>query len=231
MVAGAADVIEDVRRDQHAHPEVVRHAADHLEHLAALDRIEAVRRLVEDDQFGRVHERLCELDALAHTERERADHARALFFQPHGKEHLRGATDGIGAREATQLGEMPHKIGGRQLGGEALVLGGVADATANAIAGGARVLAEYVDLAGIKADESEDRLHQGRLTGAVATKQPGGRRVDADRHVVKGDDLAVGASSAVHLNRGACRHAHSVRGAGGGCRPAGRQPPAEPAKS
>ena len=66
-IARASNVIEDVRRDQHADVEVTRHSADDVEHLGALRRVEAVGGLVENNQLGCVDECLGDLDALAHA--------------------------------------------------------------------------------------------------------------------------------------------------------------------
>ena len=109
-VARALDVLEHVRREQHADAEVARQPPDEQQHLVAARRVEAVRRLVEHDQLGRVHERLRELHALLHARRERADQARALLLEPDLEEHLGGAQHGVRARQPAQLGEVHDEV-------------------------------------------------------------------------------------------------------------------------
>ena len=62
--------------------------ADEREHLVAAGRIEAVGRLVEEQQPRVVDERLGELDPLLHAGRVAADRAVALLVQPDVAEDL-----------------------------------------------------------------------------------------------------------------------------------------------
>ena len=59
----------------------VADAGDEAEHLVAAGGIEPVRRLVEEDEFGVVDERLRELDALLHARRIAADGAVTLLVE------------------------------------------------------------------------------------------------------------------------------------------------------
>ena len=179
-VAGALDVLEHVRREQHADAEVAREPAHELEHLVAALRVEAVRGLVEHDQLGRVHERLRELDALAHAGRERPDQAQALLLEADLEEHLARAQHGDAARQSAQLAEVHHEVARRHPAGQALVLGHVADAPPQLEAARGGVDAEQPRRAGVGLDEPEQRPHQRRLAGAVGAEQ-------ADRVVVELD--------------------------------------------
>ena len=127
-VARALDVLEHVRREQHANAEIAREAPHELEHLVASLRVEAVRRLVEHHELGRVHERLGQLDALAHAGRERPDQAHALLLEADLEQHLARAQHGDAPRQAAQLAEVDDEIARRHPARQALVLGHVADA-------------------------------------------------------------------------------------------------------
>ncbi len=208
-IARDSNVIEDVRRDQHADVEVARHATDDVEHFGTLRGIEAIGRLIENNQVGRVDESLCQFDALAHSERETTDHPRALLLKTDREKYFRRSPDCVGARESTQLCEMPAEIGGRQFGGQALMFGGIANAPPHLFAVVASIVPEDVDLAGVQAHEPKDRLHQRRLASAVLAQQSGGRRADGQRHVVERLDAAIPATRASNFDR--CRLLHGLR--------------------
>ena len=208
-IAGAANVIEDVRGDQYADVEVARDAADDVEHLGALRGVEAIGGLIENNQLGCVDERLCQLDALAHAQRKTTDHARALLLKADREKYLRRSPDCVGAREPTQLCEMSAEIGGCQFGRQALMFGGIANAPPHLFAVAASIVPEYVDLAGVQVHEPKDRLHQRRLASTVLAKQSGGGCVDGQRHVVERLDAAIPATRASNFDR--CRLLHGLR--------------------
>ena len=210
-VTGAPDVIEDVRGDQDPHAKVVRDASDDVEHLGALGRVQTVGWLVEDDQLRRVDERLSELNALTHAQRERADHARALLLEADGEEHLGGTADRVGPRQATQLSKVADEVGGGQLGRQALVLWRVADPTADLVALGRGIVSEHAHRAGVKRHEAEDRFHQRRLACPVLAEQSGGGSLDADRHVGKCRDGPIALARTTHLDRRLDSHRERVR--------------------
>ena len=118
--------------------ELAGEAAHQAEHLLAAGRVEAVRRLVEHHQLGRVDERLGQLGALLHAGREGADQARALLLEADLEEHLRRPQHGGAARQAAQLGHVHHQVARRHLERQAVALGHVAEAAADLAAGGAR---------------------------------------------------------------------------------------------
>ena len=70
-VADALDVGEDVRGEEDGGAAGERR--DHLEHLAAPDRVERAGRLVEQQQARRVDQRLGDAEALLHAARVAAD--------------------------------------------------------------------------------------------------------------------------------------------------------------
>ena len=98
-VADPLDLLEQVRREQHVDPELGAAATDQLEHLVALDGIEAVGRLVEQHELRIVGDRLGELDALALAGRHRADRTEALLAEPDRPERAAGAVGGVAVGE------------------------------------------------------------------------------------------------------------------------------------
>ena len=74
------------------------------EHLVAAGRVEAVGRLVEQQQPRVVDERLGELDPLLHAGRVAADRAVALLVQPDVAQHLGRPLAGRRARAARTSG-------------------------------------------------------------------------------------------------------------------------------
>ena len=75
-------------------PELGAGPPDEREHLVAAGRVEAVGRLVEQQQPRVVDERLGELDPLLHAGRVAADRAVALLVQPDVAEDLGGPLAG-----------------------------------------------------------------------------------------------------------------------------------------
>ena len=84
---------------------------DEVEHLVAAGGVEAVRRLVEQDDAGVVDERLSELDALLHARRIAADLAVALLEKADVAKGLRRALAGGGAREAADARHVGDELG------------------------------------------------------------------------------------------------------------------------
>ena len=126
MVADPLDLAEEVRRDDDGDPELGAGPVDELEHLVAAGRVEAVRRLVEQEQTWVVDERLGELDPLLHAGRVAADRAVALLVQPDVAEDLGGPLAGGRPRQPGDQGQVRDEVGGGRVGRKAIVLGHVA---------------------------------------------------------------------------------------------------------
>ena len=104
---------------------------DEREHLVAPGRIEAVRRLVEEQQARVVDERLGELDPLLHAGRVAADRAVALLVQADVAEDLGGPFAGRAAGQPGHPGHVADEVRRGQVGRQAVVLGHVADELAD----------------------------------------------------------------------------------------------------
>ena len=87
-VAHALDLAEQVAGDDDGDPELGAGPPDQGEHLVAAGRVEAVGRLVEQQQPRVVDERLGQLDPLLHAGRVAADRPVALLVQADVAQHL-----------------------------------------------------------------------------------------------------------------------------------------------
>ena len=141
VVADPLDLAEQVRGDDDRDPELGAGPPHEREHLVASARVEAVGRLVEEEQPRIVDERLGELHPLLHAGRVPADRPVALLEQPDVAQDLGGPLASGRRREAGHLGEVGDELGRRVVGRQGVVLGHVADelADAGALAGGVEV--------------------------------------------------------------------------------------------
>ena len=179
-----------MRRHDDRDPELRRKAPHQCQHLLPPGRVEAVRRLVEDDEGRRVHDRLRQIGALAHPHRERADEPGAFLLQADLEEHLRRPQDGDPMRQPPQLAHVDDEVARRHAHRQAHVLGHVTQAAADlaGLVGG--VHAEHPDAAGVGLHEPEHRLHEGRFPRTVCAEQAQRRTGHRRRHVVERRHLA-----------------------------------------
>ena len=171
------DLVQDVARDDDALAGAAP-VLDHADRLAARDRIHAGQRLVEDQQLRIVHERLRQLDALAHAlavgadllvggvdQVDRLERARAAVARPPARRRRSAApapspTRGRSSARRTRPARDRTRSGSRgagccQIGSPSTVI----------------VALARLELTG-------DQLHERRLAGAVRAEQAG----DARRH-------------------------------------------------
>src|SRR5271163_2788503 len=67
FVAGLVNVSQQMRRDQQMDASFLTNLFDQLNHALTRNRVETVRRFVENEQLGTVCERLGQLDELLHS--------------------------------------------------------------------------------------------------------------------------------------------------------------------
>ena len=127
VVADPLHVVEDVRGEHHQDAELPVDAADQVEHLLPAERIEPVRRLVEEDQLGIVHDRLGELHPLFHAGRESFDQPVALFVETDLVEHVGRSLPRGAPRQPAHLRHVGDEIGGGGVVGQGVRLRHVAD--------------------------------------------------------------------------------------------------------
>lgn len=191
VVAGPLQLAEQVGGDQDRDAEVGVDAADQAQHLVAADRVEAVGGLVEEHQLRVVDQRLGELDALLHAGGVAADGAVALLVQPHVAQGVRGALTGGGRREPGHARHVHDELGGRDVGGQAVVFGHVADALADRAAMGGYVESEHGGGALGGGGESQQNLDQRGLAGSVGAHEPGNSGSDVQGEPVEGGHSGV----------------------------------------
>jgi hypothetical protein len=195
--------VEDVRRDEHG-AALLAEVVDQLDDLAAPRRVEAVQRLVEEQDARLVGERLCELDALAHALREAAHAPLGDVEQPDPVER--------GLRRRVRIGDAPqarhrhdHLARGEERP-EGVAVGDDPDLAEDRRVA-ADVTAEQPHLAAARRGEARAELERRRLAGAVVAEQARHAGAERERDVRDGHPVAVPLRDAVELERRHVAHA------------------------
>ena len=167
--------LQDMRRDHHGR--VLRKTPDQRPHMADLGRVEAVGRLVEDDDLRPVQDRLCDADALPVAARERGDRIGGFLAKLGGGDRLAQPRRPRLHRNAAQLGRVVEEVDNSHLGVKRAILRQIADPLLRL--GAVRLDVMTIDGhgAGGRLEKASQDLHDRRLAGAVMAEQP--------------DDLAV----------------------------------------
>ena len=103
VIADPLDLAEQVRGDHDRDAEVGADPVDQRQHRVAADRVQAVGRLVEQDQPRVVDEGLGQLHALLHAGGEAADLPVALLVQTDVAQRVRGVFRRGGRRQAADI--------------------------------------------------------------------------------------------------------------------------------
>ena len=127
LVAAFLDVAEQMRRQQNACPSAVADLANKRDHPATRRRIEAVGRLVEDDKFRPVHDRLCEFGELLHPERVTVDRPVAGFAEADEKESFVCTFESVISGNARELRHQTHEVNARHFRDERVALRHIPD--------------------------------------------------------------------------------------------------------
>src|SRR2546426_5957820 len=167
-VAQALGFLHVVGREQHG-PAVRAEPADDFPQLPSRLRIQAGRRLIEEQQLGFADERARDGEALLLTARERHDARLALFLQLDEGEHF---IDGV--RLPVERSEQREDLADRQLVGELGFLELNAEALAQRPPGGAVAprRPQDLDLARVRYRQALEDFNGGGLAGAVGAEQP-----------------------------------------------------------
>ena len=159
-----------------------------LHHVAPLHGVEAVERLVEQQQLGRVHERLRQLDALPHALGEATDTALGRVFEPDGRERLGGGLGRVG--DVAQTRHQLDQFACREEGPEAVAVVHDADALVD-LGLAAGIVTEHPHLAGTGIGKAGAERQRGRLAGTVVPEQARHARRQVERHLRQGHRVAV----------------------------------------
>ncbi len=165
-VAGPVDLVDDVRR-QEDRPSVVARLADEPEERLLDERVEARRRLVEDEQVRPVLERDDQADLLLVA-------LRVLLEPPARVEVER--LDQLGdvglVHAAAQVAEVGDGLRAGQPVVQVELAGQIADPAMDRDRIGGRLDAEDLGAPGCRPDEVEQDAHRRRLAGAVRPEEP-----------------------------------------------------------
>ena len=158
--------------------------------LMAGHRIEAVERLVENEEIGIVGHGPGEFGPLPHPLGERREGAPGRLTEPHLFEGFFGQPPGRGRCEARQLHEVADPLPRRRGALGEIRCRAVTDPPQHpGVEEGA--LAEDADLADRRAKLAGDETEERRFAGAVGAEQAVGACAKFDRDIVDADDGAV----------------------------------------
>ena len=180
--------------------DTVAEAPQNVANVAAADRIDAVGGLVQNQNGGRMNERLSEAQALQHAFGVFADAHRGPLTQAH---QLQLFGDQLLSARCVDARECRVKIehaGAGEVSGKTVILRQVPDGMA--CAGIARVPAEYEGGAVRRPDGGEQRFDEGGLPCPVRTQEPeNGATADPQRNAVNGPHLAPLPLGGVHFGQ------------------------------
>ena len=156
LVAALLDVPEEVRREDDADLPRLPDLLDEPDHPLPRRRVEAVRRLVEEEDPRAVGDRLGQLRELLHPERVGLEVPVADLAEADGEERLVGPLERLGSRKARELREHGDVADARDPRDEGVVLGHVADRPPDlaALPHDVEALNLAIDLASILDDDS-----------------------------------------------------------------------------
>ena len=172
-------------------------ALDQLPELATRQRIDAGRRLVEDQQVGIVDQRAAQPELLPHAARQFLRRTVGEWRKPGAVEQFGDALPPFGAGLSEQAAEKLDVFADAEIGIEVLAqaLRHIGDARTDrgAMRGIGHVAVEHIDLAGLDLPRAgNDGAASDDLptpSGPISpTMQPPG---NDERNVVEGDGLAV----------------------------------------
>src|SRR4051794_11026197 len=170
-LAELVGLVHVVRREQDRHAALLAQSRDEIPHGAARDRVEADRRLVEDQHARPVDERLRELEPADHAAGVRRHEAiRGLEYAGRLEREV-DALAALRARDVEQPREQHHVLapGERAVGRE--LLRHVADLPAHGHPLAGDVVAEDVRDAAADRQERRQDADRRRLAGAVGAEQ------------------------------------------------------------
>src|SRR5579885_2242139 len=176
-------------------------ALDVRPHLVAALRVEAERRLVEEENLRRVQQAPRDLKPAAHPARKSFDERVAAFPKLEEFEERLGALAPLALRDAVEDAVDFHVLPRRQILVETWVLEDDAEASAHLIALDRRVESVELYLAARRSQERRQHLDGRRLPRAVRAEE--GEDLAAmhlERNVVNGGDFAEALDEILYSN-------------------------------
>src|SRR5262245_3882662 len=193
----AAGLVHIGRRDNHAHGRTPgSDRIDQLPELPARERIDAGRRLVENEEVRIVHQRAAEADFLLHAARELAAWPAGKRIETCCRQELVDARSPLGSALPEQAAEevdvVEHAESGIEIATKALRHVGDTAVTRSAMRGIRHASVEHRDVAGLDLAHPGDEAEQGGLADAVGPDHshhaPGG---NIEGEVVEREPLTV----------------------------------------
>ena len=192
-VADPLDLAQQVAGQDDRDAELRAGPAHQLQHLVAPGRIEAVGRLVQQQQPRIVHQGLGQLDALLHARGVGADGSVALLVEAHVAQHLRGAFPSRCAWQAGHLAEVADEVRGGQVGRQAVVFRHVANDPSDIGTLRAHIEVHDPRLPGRRLQQPQQDLDERALAGAVGADEADDGRFEVQGQAIQGDHVAVSA--------------------------------------
>ncbi len=171
-IAERVGLVEVVGGEKDGRPELVAQPADVVPEVGAALGIEAGRRLVEEDQPGRVNQPERDVEPPLLTARQRLDLALAEIGEIEPRAHLGGAPLGLRGGEAVELRLQHQLLVDQRAGVGAAALRDVADPPPHADRIAPQIAAGHRRLAGGRRQQRREHPLGGGLTGAVRTEEP-----------------------------------------------------------
>ena len=218
-------LLEVLRRQQERRA-LADEVADHVPHPDPAARVEARRRLVEDQQPRPADQGSTEVEAAAHAARVGLDDPVGGIGQLELLEQFVGAPARLGRRQVVQPAEQPQVLAPGQVLVDRGVLARQADDPPDLVGLRPDVEPGHGRAPGVGPEERGEDPHRRRLAGAVRTEQAqDGPLGDLEVDAVEGSDLAlaglVDLDQAFGRDRGVGCHAQALApswGPGSGAR-------------
>ena len=99
--------------------------------------------------------------------------AESLLAQTNLPKGVAGPPGGGPSRQAVELGDVAHQVGGLHVAREVVVLGGVAQPGAQLSPALVGICSQHVERAALAGAQAQDQPHEGALARAVGPQQPG----------------------------------------------------------
>ena len=199
----ALGLVHVVGREEHRRLLAAAELVDVVPDVEAGLRVEPDRRFVEEQHSRRVQETARDLEAALHSAREELHELILAIREPDHLEQRRHARLDLVARHAVHHRVESQVLGGGQVVVERDLLEHEPDARSDAVALGGHVVAGDAGAAAARAQQrAQDRDGRG-LAGTVGTEEAEElARVDRERDVVDGGEVAEAAHQAFHFDGG-----------------------------
>ena len=201
-IVARGDLVEQMRRPEHADALFGDELADMAEDIGARLDVEPDGRLVEQQQPRPVQQRARDLDPAHLPAREIADLAAGAVGELDAREHSSARCARVAPADAVQRGVIEQVLHHREIEVERARLEHDAHQPQRLARLAADVMAEDADVAGLDAEQPRDQREQRALAGAVQAEQRGeARRRHGEVDIDQGAARAVGMADAADRQR------------------------------